>query len=207
MKRLLPVIVLATGLMMAGCSSAPAPAETPAASPAEVNTPTPTPTPEPPTADGTREAPYAYGTVAHVTDDSLWDFTIHTPQADANTWVSEGSVHNEVPADGNTWVGANIAVTVRDVPSLSQAAAEPVNIAFNVSPVFVGSSGTIYDFWTVNYPAQFGDTPSWNAQPDVFVSAGQSWDSPFALQVPTSEVEGGYFAVKHGQSGKVVFFK
>lgn len=206
MKRLIPVVsAMALAILLAGCTP-PAVSDEAETAPASTPSSTPTPTPTTPAADGSRATPYAYGSVAHVSEESLWDFTIHTPQQDPNGWVAQADEFNDAPAEGNTWVGANIQVTVRDVPEVASASTEPISVGGSVSPVFVGASGTIYDFWTVNYPAMFAGA-SWNSQPDVFVSVGQQWDMPFALQVPVAELEGGSFAVRHQISGKVIFFE
>lgn len=206
MRRTLAFIPLIGLALVAGCS-APAPAEereTFTPSPSASAEATPTPTPEAAEPDGSRGAPFPYGTVFHVADDSIWDFTIHSPQADANSWVAASDDYNPVPSPENTWVGANLAVTVRDIPEAS-AQTEPTTLSFSLEPVYVGASGTIYDFWTVDGPALF-DGSSWNSLPDVFITPGQQWDQPFALQVPVTDVEGGSFAVRHGVTGKVIFF-
>ena len=201
MRRL--AIILIAVLLLAGCADGGNAAPTSLPTHIPSTTPTPTPTPKAAKPDGSRSQPYPFGTIIHTSDDSMWDFTIHSPQADANSWVAQADEYNDAPSGGNTWVGANIAVTVRDIAEL--AVNEAIAPSLSLSPVFVGSSGTVYDFWTEGSPALFGGK-SWNPQPDVFVSVGMNWDQPFALQTPANEVVGGYFAVQHSVSGKTIFF-
>lgn len=192
--RPLAVLLL---LGLAGCTSVPIVSST--------YLPTSTPTVAEAESDGSREAPFSFGEVVHVSSDSIWDFTIHSPQPDANSWVAQGDEYNEAPAEGFTWVGANIAVTVRDTPQLDQFKDEAIAPTFSLNPVFIGANGTVYDFWTVNYPALFAGS-SWSSLPDTFLSAGLSWDQPFGIQVPSDQVQGGFFAVRHEVSGKIVVF-
>jgi hypothetical protein len=194
-------------LPLTGCSTSnsdPAVSSSTATPAAEATQPaeqTPEPEPEP---DGTRARPLPFGTVNHIEDPSMWDFTVHAPNLDANAWVAQSDTYNESAAAGNVWVGANLSVVVRDIPEVA-ALTEPVSPGASLSPVFVGSSGTVYDFWTTGMPAMFAGT-SWNLLPDVFVSPGTSWDQPFGIEVPAAEVDGGSFAVRHEVSGKVIFF-
>jgi hypothetical protein len=191
--------------VLAGCSSPAAPEGQESTTSSSTPKPTVSATPEAaaePT--GARADPLPYGTVTTVETASIWNFTVHDVQTDANAWVAQADAYNEAPTAGNVWVGGYLSVTVKDVPETA-AITDPVSPSASINPVFVGASGTVYDFWTNGFPATFAST-SWNSLPDVFVSPGTSWDQPYAMQVPASDVAGGSFAVRHETSGRVLFF-
>lgn len=204
--RSIAAAIFAT-ILLAGCTASPdAPsAEKPAASLTPISSASPSPAPEAAKADGSRTKPLPLATTTTVDATSIWDFTLHDVQTDANAWVAQADAYNEAPGAGNTWVGGYLSVVVRDIPETA-ATTDPVSPGASLNPVFVGASGTVYDFWTNGFPATF-EGKTWNSLPDVFITPGTSWDQAYAMQVPTTDVAGGTFAVRHEVSGKVIFFQ
>ncbi len=124
-----------------GPDGTPGTAATPSSASAEIGTGS---------GEGTRAAPFAYGTTTELTldtfgdaDGSVWDITISAP-ADVAAAVLAENQFNDPPPDGVVFVGFPVEIT------LVEADVEPLSQSFNFTwEILGGSTAAAYQVSTV----------------------------------------------------------
>jgi len=152
--------------------------------------------------DGTASKPYAFGTYARTNPNSYWDATITEPQVDATEALITENADNSVE-DGWQYVMGRISTEMNE--NVTDADEGRPGMPTSVQPVFVGSDGQIYDIWNDDDSAAVL-ADDWMGTPTVAMKPGAKSTGRFAIQVPTTAVTGGRFAVRNEVSGDIIYF-
>lgn len=205
MKTNVLAATVAAVLLLTGCggSDEPAPSlQTLTPSPTPEPTETPTETPEPPAPDGTAANPYDFGVLVPSAVGSMWNVTITEPVLDGNDTVRAESQFNEF-RDGWQYVMGRMTTVVNE-DLRPETVGSPVDVT-SIMPLFIGSDGKIYEIWNDDGGAVLL-SEDWIGQPSIIGQVGVTSTGRFAIQVPSSAVEGGRFAVYNNVTGDILFF-
>lgn len=196
------VAVLAAGLLLTGCTPAPADqgaATSPTPAPSQTETVTPTPTPTP---DGSAAHPFEFGVYALSDDGSMWAVTITEVVTDGTSVVRAENQFNEVRDGWQYVLGVMSSVVTEDLLPENQGL--PVTPT-SVMPILVGADGKVYTIWNDDSSAVVLNG-AWVSQPDIIANVGVESTGRFAIQVPTSAVAGGQLGTRNEVSGTIVYF-